>query len=390
MFETKFTAQEIPYHEFEKVGITKEHVLKKMSNADLEAMLTGRRSGFVQVDVGAMRAEGMKMDVKTSLHRNEDNSVSLRFHPINREAPNIYNLTDEQQNDLKTGNTPSLVIDDVKDNGEKAERLVQYDPETREYVSALVEDIPVPEKINEIGLNEQQKKDWKNGLDIIMGDEPVRVSLTDVYGFAGKIFMFALDGGITLALSHLLAGKVVEFGGNKSMNGSDSSRANGSGEISQPSAGREEKTTGAKNVEGAAPGVTAKTGDSGPEQAKQANPANSNAQRQAPAKSKNLSGTLVDHGAAPYQNKEGEKLSYFVTLEKGGKETTTWGVGLKDAIERKGAERGDDITIKSEGRQAVTVPKEMKDAQGKVTSTENIETYRNEWSISDSNRSMKR
>jgi len=373
MFETKFDAREIPYHEFEKVGLSKEDVLKKLPHADLTALLTGRRSGFVRIDV-----EGMKIDVKTSLHRNEDKSVSLRFHPINREAPNIYNLTEEQQSELKTDWIDSLVIEGVKENGEKAEMLVQYDPDTKEYVSAFIEDIPIPEKINDEELSEQQKTDWKRGLYLILNEEPVRVSLTDVYGFAGKIFMFALDGGISLAVSHLLANRTVEMGA-----GATNSRGKGrSGNTS----GSDDSVT-SRQGRGAA-----SSGDSAAEQsnASGAERTASKGNASGNTMTNERTGTLIDHGPAPYKNIEGERKSYFVTLERGGKESTIWGVGLATAIEQSGAERGDNISLKSEGKNNVTVPKEKRDEAGNVVSTENIETHRNEWSISNSSRSVRR
>src|SRR5690606_25888038 len=44
-------------------------------------------------------------------------------------------------------------------------------------------------------------------------------------------------------------------------------------------------------------------------------------------------GILVDHGVAPYENREENRDSYFVTLANGvGKESTIWGVDLKRAM----------------------------------------------------------
>jgi hypothetical protein len=57
-----------------------------------------------------------------------------------------------------------------------------------------------------------------------------------------------------------------------------------------------------------------------------------------------LEGKIVKHGAAPYLNKEGNSDSYYVVLKgKDGKETTQWGVGLKDAL--KGFRRGQEVAL---------------------------------------------
>ncbi|MGN2498890.1 LPD7 domain-containing protein [Serratia nevei] len=57
-----------------------------------------------------------------------------------------------------------------------------------------------------------------------------------------------------------------------------------------------------------------------------------------------LEGKIVKHGAAPYLNKEGNSDSYYVVLKgKDGKETTQWGVGLKEAL--KGFRRGQEVAL---------------------------------------------
>lgn len=67
--------------------------------------------------------------------------------------------------------------------------------------------------------------------------------------------------------------------------------------------------------------------------------------------------TLVEHGSAPYQHKNGAKPSYFVTVkDEDGKERTTWGVMLADAMKDSGARIGDRVALSHEGAQPVTLP----------------------------------
>lgn len=56
--------------------------------------------------------------------------------------------------------------------------------------------------------------------------------------------------------------------------------------------------------------------------------------------------TLVEHGNAPYQHKDGNRRSYFVTLQAdNGAEKTVWGVDLERAVEASGATVGDLVSL---------------------------------------------
>ncbi|HBA7051306.1 TPA: Ti-type conjugative transfer relaxase TraA [Escherichia coli] len=68
-------------------------------------------------------------------------------------------------------------------------------------------------------------------------------------------------------------------------------------------------------------------------------------------------GRLVDHGAAPYENKPENRASYFATLENDkGERHTIWGVDLERAIAASGAKRGDRIGLEHGGSETVRLP----------------------------------
>ena len=72
-----------------------------------------------------------------------------------------------------------------------------------------------------------------------------------------------------------------------------------------------------------------------------------------------LSGTLVDHGAAPYQNNPDKKTSYFVKVSgNDGKEKTQWGVDLRNAVAESGVQKGDSVTLRKVGTEGVSVQDE--------------------------------
>ena len=65
-------------------------------------------------------------------------------------------------------------------------------------------------------------------------------------------------------------------------------------------------------------------------------------------------GRLVEHGAAPYEHKAGNRDSYFVTVENTkGERHTTWGVDLGRAVKEAGAEVGSTIGLQHVGAEPV-------------------------------------
>ena len=85
-----------------------------------------------------------------------------------------------------------------------------------------------------------------------------------------------------------------------------------------------------------------------------------------------LGGTLIDHGAAPFQNNPKERANYYVTVETPQGVKTLWGKELGPVMEASGAEKGDAIRITHEGKEAV----QIKTRDGRI-----IETHRNQWAV---------
>jgi Ti-type conjugative transfer relaxase TraA len=82
-------------------------------------------------------------------------------------------------------------------------------------------------------------------------------------------------------------------------------------------------------------------------------------------------GRLVEHGAAPFEHKEGNSESYFVTLENAkGEQRTIWGVDLERAMKEAGPEIGEKIGLQHLGSTPVTLP-------------DGTETHCNTWKVQD-------
>ena len=84
-------------------------------------------------------------------------------------------------------------------------------------------------------------------------------------------------------------------------------------------------------------------------------------------------GRLVEHGAAPFEHKEGNSQSYFVTLENDkGEQRTLWGVDLERAMKagKQTPQIGDRIGLQHLGSTPVTLP-------------DGMQTHRNAWKVQE-------
>ncbi|MGO4746735.1 LPD7 domain-containing protein [Serratia quinivorans] len=95
--------------------------------------------------------------------------------------------------------------------------------------------------------------------------------------------------------------------------------------------------------------------------------------QQAIPRNEPIVGKIMKHGAAPYQNKEGNSQSYYVVLKgKDGLESTQWGVGLKDAL--KGFRRGQEVALDLKESKPVQV--RTRDENGNISTRDVV---RNVW-----------
>lgn len=97
---------------------------------------------------------------------------------------------------------------------------------------------------------------------------------------------------------------------------------------------------------------------------------------------RNFEGSLVEHGAAPYQFDKKEKQNYYVKLKTDqGEVKTVWGVDLERAITESGAQAGERIALQFLGKQKVEVMVNVKDAAGNVVGQEKALKDRNTWNV---------
>ncbi|MEO8064763.1 MAG: LPD7 domain-containing protein [Pseudomonadota bacterium] len=94
-------------------------------------------------------------------------------------------------------------------------------------------------------------------------------------------------------------------------------------------------------------------------------------------------GRLVDHGPASYQHKPNQPMSYYVRIETERGDREIWGVDLERAFRQSLSTPGigQEIGVRAIGRDPVTVPATRRDAEGRETGREELQTHRNQWSV---------
>jgi hypothetical protein len=96
-----------------------------------------------------------------------------------------------------------------------------------------------------------------------------------------------------------------------------------------------------------------------------------------------IAGRLVDHGRANYRHNPKEPMSYYVRVETDRGDREIWGVDLERAF-RESLSRptlGDQITVRAQGRDPVSVSAIERDSEGRVMGKQEIATYRNRWIV---------
>jgi hypothetical protein len=96
-----------------------------------------------------------------------------------------------------------------------------------------------------------------------------------------------------------------------------------------------------------------------------------------------LTGKLIDHGRATYQDDPRQPMSYFVKLETSHGDRTIWGVDLERAFKESLTKprAGEEVGLRAVRQDAVKVKKAARGADGKVAGMRELETHRNRWIV---------
>ncbi|GAA3989423.1 DUF3945 domain-containing protein [Mucilaginibacter dorajii] len=206
MNPVKYNEADLPIEDLGTIGLAAGGQLL-LNVDDLKALLSGRRTSLLELhDLEAGNVKIKSINAKISLKPNEKGQVDLLIHPIyrNAEIPDL--LTDTEARQLQTGEIGSLLRITLDNQGKKKEMLVEYDPETKEFIVSDTDKILAPDMVNNEFLTPAQKENYRKGREVEIADGTrFNYSGTDRQGIrSNKLALVAsvlIDGGLSYLVS---------------------------------------------------------------------------------------------------------------------------------------------------------------------------------------------
>ncbi|WP_104382204.1 DUF4099 domain-containing protein [Sphingobacterium sp. HMA12] len=199
--DNKFLETDIPIGELRKLGLITAGK-PDLSKEDIEALISGNRTDLITLrDLHGDGIHIQEMQAKLSLHQDENGHMSIQLHPIYREAKRHSLLLDIELEQLELGQLTNVQKTYQTSQG-KQSWIIEYDPETKEFISSDPDKVEVPEKINNETLSDLQKDQYRNGAVVNLSDGTVvqrraasRGGVTS--NRTALIYSLLLDGGMS-------------------------------------------------------------------------------------------------------------------------------------------------------------------------------------------------
>ncbi len=193
---------DLPFDDLRRVGLYSNGKLN-LEKANVDALLAGRRTDLISLK--NLKTEGFRieaLDAKLSLFKSEDGKVSLNVHPIYKEARKHALLTDHEAEQLKLGENSVIRKYQNTPEGTRKVHVIEYDAETREFISYNPHAVLAPDKVNGESLSRRQKEGFRNGEIIELSDgTKFQHRASEPQGLrsdtSSLIISLLLDGGIS-------------------------------------------------------------------------------------------------------------------------------------------------------------------------------------------------
>ena len=205
MIQRVFKPQEIPLQDLAKIGLIKDGQMM-FSGHDLEALMAGRRTEMFTLH--NLSGDGVKIaaiDAKLSLSRNAKGVPELLLHPVYKEAAYPEYLTDVEAENLQNGKAINIEKIITDKDGKKIDALIEYDPDTREFIITDTEKILAPDLVNNENLTPEQKLRFQKGREVEISDGTAfQYTANDAQGLRSNRHMLIasiiVDGGLSYLL----------------------------------------------------------------------------------------------------------------------------------------------------------------------------------------------
>jgi len=167
--KTRMTIDEVPFDKLEKAGIDRNFV-SRMEPKELTDFLNGFRSEKLYTVNARINDEEHRIPAKLRLQKEEDGSVSVKVHPIQRlSIPEEYmghTFSKQEMASLLNDKNLGKTIELTNKKGAKENYYLSIDPKTNELVPLKTKQIQVPDKIKGATLSAEQKDQLAAGQKV--------------------------------------------------------------------------------------------------------------------------------------------------------------------------------------------------------------------------------
>lgn len=204
MINQNFKVKDLPLKEMESLGLAVKGKVN-LSGENLNALLSGNRTDLVRINnISSNGIEISKLDAKLSLRETHDGKLNLLLHPIYKTAQAPDFLSEEEIEELKSGQENNI-IRIISDGKEKKTVFVEFDKETNEFLKVDSAKVIAPESVNDQILTPTQKRRFQQGQVIDLQDETsIQATGKNSKGIVSNRTMLVLsvllDGGISYML----------------------------------------------------------------------------------------------------------------------------------------------------------------------------------------------
>jgi len=197
-----FREDDLPVKDLETIGLASGGQLL-LNVDDLKALLSGRRTGLLELqDLEADNIKIKSINAKISLKPNETGKLDLLIHPIYRNAVRPEFVNEAEAAQLQKGEVGSLLKITLDNHGKRKEMLIEYDPETKEFIVSDTDKILAPDMVNNEFLTPAQKDNYRKGREVKIADgTKFSYSAVDRQGIrSNRLMLIAslmIDGGLS-------------------------------------------------------------------------------------------------------------------------------------------------------------------------------------------------
>lgn len=207
MLKQIYKEQDLPMEDLRKIGLAADGGLN-LDDDDRIALLSGRRTSMLRLE--NLFSDGLHipfLDAKISLKPNTAGKIDLLLHPIYKQAMLPSFLTDTEAEELEKGEVPAIEKEVKGEDGQVRDVLVEFDPDTNEFIVTDQARILAPDRVNGEYLSLDQKERYRKGKEVELPDgTTIQYSGTEKQGVRSNKLAFIasvlIDGGLSFALYH--------------------------------------------------------------------------------------------------------------------------------------------------------------------------------------------